>query len=246
MAVERINFLKVPLDIIAPEDIEESILKILNSDGPQHIMFVSIWDVLRARRKSEFRSMVLSAALVIPTSKSILKGASFLKKAQPIRYYPFNFIISTLGCLEKHYKTLYLLGAQSESLQYAEKNLKATFPHLFIVGRYPGYFHKSMEKRILTVISKSTPSLVLVGSGVPANQKWIHKNRNTLPSSIFIWDKYVIDIFSKKRKRVSESLFEKGLEHIPEIVKNPFKTLRIFKFLWYYILLFIYRIFNLN
>ena len=93
MAVERIDFLNVPLDIVAPEELEQVVLDLLTREGPQHIMLVSIWDVLRARRRGEFRTMVTSAALVLPTSKSLLRGALFLKKNKPVRYNPFTFII---------------------------------------------------------------------------------------------------------------------------------------------------------
>ena len=168
MAVERIEFLKVPLDIVAPEEIEQVVLDLLSREGPQHIMLVSLWDVLKARHRGEFRNMVTSAALVLPTSKSLIRGARFLKKKVPVRYQPFNLIISTLGVLEKYYKSLYLLGAQHRSLIQAERNVKSTFPHLSIVGRFAGYYHKSMERNIQTAIAKSHPALVLLGDGVPA------------------------------------------------------------------------------
>ena len=35
-----------------------------------------------------------------------------------------------------------------------------------IVGRFAGYYHKSMERNILTAIVKANPSLVIVGDGI--------------------------------------------------------------------------------
>jgi N-acetylglucosaminyldiphosphoundecaprenol N-acetyl-beta-D-mannosaminyltransferase len=244
LAIERIEFLKVPLDIVPPEELESVVLDLLSREGPQHVMLVSIWDVLRARHRGEFRNMVLKATLVIPTSKSIVRGARFLKKRPPVRYQPFNFIISALGTLERYYKSLYLLGAHHRSLLQAERNVRSTFPHLSVVGRFAGYYHKSMERNILTAIVKSNPSLVIVGNGVPGGQKWIHKNRARLHSGIFFWNADVIDIFSERKRRVSEKTFERGLEYLPLVAKKPLRFFRIFQYLWYNVILLYYRLFR--
>ena len=55
---KRINFLNVPLDVLHEEDMEETVMSLLNKEGPQQIIFMTIWDVLRARRNGEFRNMV--------------------------------------------------------------------------------------------------------------------------------------------------------------------------------------------
>ena len=245
MAIERIEFLKVPLDIVAPEELEAVVLDLLSREGPQQIMLVNLWDVLRARRRGEFRNMVTGAALVLPTSRSLIRGARFLKKKVPVRYYPFSLIIGILGILEKYYKSLYLLGAQHRSLLQAEKNVRSTFPHLALVGRFAGYYHKSMERNILTAITKANPSLVLVADGVPAGQRWIQRNRSRLYNGIFIWNEEVIDIFSERKHRVSEKNFDRGLEYFPLILKNPLRIFRIFQYLWYNVLLVYYRLFRI-
>jgi len=245
LAIERIDFLKVPLDIVPPEELESVILDLLSRDEPQHIMLVSLWDVLRARHRGDFRTMVTKAALVLPTSKSLVRGSHFLKKKHiPVRYQPFSLIIAVLGTLEKYYKSVYLLGAQHRSLLQAERNVRSTFPNLSIVGRFAGYYHKSMERNIQTAIVKSNPSLVIVGDGIPGGQKWINRNRTKLHNGIFIWNSDVIDIFSERKRRISEKTFERGLEFFPLIVKNPLRIFRIFQYIWYNVLLLFYRLFR--
>lgn len=244
MAVERIEFLKVPLDIVAPEDLESVVLDLLSKTEPQHIMLVSLWDVLRARHRGEFRMMVDKAALVIPTSKSLIRGARFLKKKVPVRYQPFDLIIQTLGVLEKYYKSLYLLGSQHRSIMKAERNVRSTFPKLSVVGRFAGYYHRSLERNILTAITKAHPSLVLVGDGIPGGQKWLSRNRNRLHNGIFIWNTDVIDIFSERKRRVSEKTFDRGLEYLPQVLKNPLRAFRFFQYLWYNVILVFYRLFR--
>lgn len=236
--------MKVPLDIVSPEDLDSAVMDLASKKGLQHIMLVSLWDVLRARHRGEFRSMVLNAALVIPTSKSLIRGAAFLKKKVPVRYQPFNLIVATLGVLEKYFRSVYLLGAQQRSLMQAERNVKSTFPRLSVVGRFAGYYHRSMERNILTAIGKAAPSLVILGDGVPGGQKWVHRNRASLPGGIIIWNPDVIDIFSERKRRVSERTFERGLEYFPLVLRNPLRIFRIFQYMWYTVLLLCYRLFR--
>lgn len=244
MAVERIQFLKVPIDILQPEDLEATLLELANKGIPQQIILLSLWDLLKARRKGEFRSMVTKAALVLPVSKSIIRGVRFLRKKTPVRYNPFSFIISILSVLDEYRRSVYFFGARQRSLLQAERNVHSTFPRTSIVGRFTGYYHKSMEKKIMTAIVKAHPTLTIIGDGVPGGQKWIHRNRGKLHNGIFLWNRDVIDIFSERKRRVSDATFEKGFEYLPEIVKNPLRIFRIFQYLWYNILLVVYRLFR--
>ncbi|MEL3902076.1 MAG: WecB/TagA/CpsF family glycosyltransferase [Treponema phagedenis] len=246
MAVTRINFLTVPLDVLLEEEIETTVLSLLEKEEPQQIIFVSLWDVLKARRNYEFKQMLENAALCLPISKSLIRGARFLKLPVPVRRHPFNFIISILNVIDSHYKSLYLFGGRTESVIEAEKNVHVTFPGISIVGRFNGYYRKNMEKDIISAIIKSNPSLVIVGNGITGGNKWIYRNRAKLHGGIFIKDPDVIDIFSKQKKRISDKTFEGGREFLLQIVKNPFKIFYFFRYVWYNLLLLFYRFFRTN
>lgn len=246
MAVQRINVLNVPVDVLRPEDIEVEILSLLDKPGAKQIIFLSIWDLLFARANTEYLVCLQKADLVLPISKSILFGARFLKQDIPVRYNPFFSIISVLAVLNKHYKSLYLFGAHKPSLMQAERNVRSTFENIQIVGRCVGYYDKMEEKNIIAAIFKASPAVVLLGSGIKNPERWVYRRRNCFNSSIFIAHKDVLDIFSKRKKYVNPKTFEKGLEIWPAIIKNPLKLFLFFPFIWYCILLVWYRIFKLN
>ncbi len=107
--VNRISVLGVPLDILPPEGIEDLVLRF--ADGKNHqIVLLSLWDLMRARRSGEFRTMIAGASLVLPISLSITKGARFLRRSEPVRYMPFDFVVKLLAALEKRTKSVYILG----------------------------------------------------------------------------------------------------------------------------------------
>lgn len=147
-ALKRIFIFDVPIDILPEEDFEDTIRDLLIDKGQHQVIFLSFDGLLKARRNNEFARTVAAASLVIPTSKRIVRAARFLKRPEPVRYMPFNFVIKLLGTLEKYKKTLYLAGMKPASLQIVSGNLRASFPGLSIVGRCAGYF-KRMWKMIL-------------------------------------------------------------------------------------------------
>ena len=244
MSIQRISVAGVGVDICRAEDIESEVLELLAKPGTKQIVFLSVWDLLRARGKSEYAECVRSADLVLPVSKSIIRGAKFLKKSIPVRYNPFNAVIEVLSVLERHYKSIFLLGARRATLQKAESNVRDTFPNLQIVGRYIGYYSKNAEAAVIEAIYKSSPSLVLVSDGVKEKDVWVYRRRNRFASSIFVYYKDVLGIFAERIKRVGENTFARGHEIYAEIFHNPLKIFLLFPYLWYILLLLWYRLFK--
>ncbi len=244
MSIERINLIGVPVDVCGPENLESALLELLAKPGTKQIVFLSIWDLLKARRKNDFSECVQNADLVLPISKSIIRGAKFLKKPIPVRYNPFTAVIQVLSILDSHYKSLYLLGAHKKTLLKAERNVHDTFPGLRVVGRYSGYYSKQDEDDVVQAIFKSQPSLVLVSEGIKDKNCWAYKRRNRFSSSIFLYYKDCFGIFADRIRRVNEKTFERGHEIFVELVHNPFKIFLLFPYFWYKIVLLWYKLFR--
>ena len=244
MSINRISLLGVPVDICSPENLENEILELLAKPGTKQIIFLSIWNLFRARHKGDFSETIKNADLIIPVSKSILKGAKFLKLDLPVRYNPFNAVIQILGILDSHYKSLYLFGSTKKTLTKTEHNIRDTFPNLRVIGRYVGYYPKSVENDIVEAIFKAQPSLVLLSDGIKEKNCWAYRRRNRFSSSIFLYYKDAFGIFSERVKRVSEKTFDKGHEIWSEILHNPFKVFLIFPYIGYILSLIWYRLFK--
>jgi N-acetylglucosaminyldiphosphoundecaprenol N-acetyl-beta-D-mannosaminyltransferase len=243
---ERIEILKVPVDIVTTENFEQVIFDFLEHKTAKNIVLLSVWDLLRARRKGEFRNYVKNAALVIPISKSIVNGARFLTGKTPVRYMPFNFTVNLLTILERREFSVYLLGGKPAVLAKTEKNIRQTFPGIQIVGRFPCPIKKNTESTLLEVIRKSAPSLLLVGQGMHGRERWIAKNSSRLNNGFRLWCSDLYSVFAKRRNHPSQAVFDRGLEWIGYCIKNPLRILRIFPFISYMFLLVIYKIFKKN
>ena len=256
MAHTRISFLSVPIDIIPEQNLADEIVELVQQDSSSQICFVTIWDILKARFNQEYMNCLKNAAIVLPISKSILNGAAFLKLPVPVRYNPFKAVISIMNALDKNFRTLYMLGSRRESLMAAEKNVRSTFSGLRIVGRYVGYYPKTSEEDIVEAIYKAAPSLTLLSDGISGGDMWYYRRRKKFISvksrnletksspGIFLFYKDCFGIFSRRKRRISENTFAKGLEFWSELIRNPFKIFLVFPYLWYLIVLLWYKIFK--
>jgi N-acetylglucosaminyldiphosphoundecaprenol N-acetyl-beta-D-mannosaminyltransferase len=239
---QRVDLLQVPIDIIAPEQLGPFVYEALKKEKICNIVLLSLWDLLRARRNSEYRAYIFKASLIIPISKSIITGLKFLTGKKAFRYMPFDFIISILTVLENREYSCYLLGGKANVLLKTEKNLRQTFPKLRIVGRFPGSFKRHDEPTIIEAIKKASPSLLLVGNGVRGRERWIARNNVTLGKGLRLWCSDIFDVFAEKKKRPSRAVFENGLEWIGYCFQKPYKFFRLFSYIHYKIMLLVYKI----
>lgn len=239
---ERIELLRVPLDIVPREKFEEVVSSLLSEGSGRNIVLLSLWDLLKARRQGEYREYVRNAALVIPISKSLVRGARFLTGKTPERYMPFNFIVNLLTILERRERTVYLLGGRIPILSKAEKHIRETFPKLRIIGRYPGSFKKQSEETLVQVIRKSAPSLLMVNTGVHGGERWISRNNTRLNEGLRLWCSDIFDVFAERRRRPSNMIFDSGLEWLGFCFRNPLRFFRVVLFFFYNFLLVIYKL----
>jgi N-acetylglucosaminyldiphosphoundecaprenol N-acetyl-beta-D-mannosaminyltransferase len=240
-ASERVSFLKVPIDIVDPDQLGPLAFQLLADGKEKNIVLLSLRDLLRARRNGEYRDYVKQAALVIPISRSIVRGIRFLHGKQAVRYMPFDFVIRLFTVLEKRELSSYFLGGKKHVLEKAEKNIRATFPALRVVGRFPGSFRRQEEATIIEAIRKASPSLLLVGKGVRGGERWIARNTRRLGKGMRLWCSDLFDVFAERKSHPSQAVFDLGLEWVGYHLQSPFKLLRFFPFVYYNILLLLYK-----
>jgi N-acetylglucosaminyldiphosphoundecaprenol N-acetyl-beta-D-mannosaminyltransferase len=239
------------LDIVPQEALAEKIYEFLTpeKDGlikGKNIVLLSLWDLLRARGANEYRDFVQNAAMILPISKSLVGGARFLTGKTPVRYMPFDFIINLLTILENRELSAYLLGAKPRILKKTEKNIRQTFPRLRIVGRFIGNFKRQSESTILEAIRKASPSLLLIGKGVHGGERWLARNSGVLNSGLRLWCSDIFDVFAERKKRPSRAAFDRGVEWFGYCLHHPLRFFRLFPYIYYRILLLVYRLFKKN
>ena len=240
--LQRITLLRVPLDIVPEDQIARIAHELAESDGHKAIVFLTYSKFTKARRDPEFLAQLNKAALIIPVSKSLEQGCRFLKLPEPVRHYPFSFVIQFLGALEEKRRTLYLLGDRHEAIQTIAANMRTSFPGLNLVGRHTGHYGRDKEDPILLAIQKATPTVLLLGPGVPGREKWAFRQGASLPVKISLHTEETYKIMAGKKRRPSKAAFRKGTYELHRSLFNPLRLIRVFSYSWFGLLLLVHRL----
>lgn len=243
--VKRIKVLDVPVDAVDPDMAGKAIEELLDNSQANQIVFLSLLGLLRARHDAEFMRCLRDAALVLPTSLAVVQGARFLGTGRLSLFNPFEFIIRILSVIEKSKGSVYLLGTRKSLLEIAEVNLLGSFHGIRVVGRFYGFFSRTLEGNIVTAIKKSSPSLLLVGTGVPGKERWLLRHKKEFNPGISLWADNCFEVFAGTEKQVSRRLHSIGLGILSGIGRKPWRLAMIFPYFWYLVLLLGYKIFRL-
>lgn len=240
--IQRILLLKVPLDIVPDDQIPRIAREFAESEGHKTIVFLTYAKFMRARRDPDFLAQLNRAALVLPVSKSLEQGNRFLKQTELVRHYPFDFVIHFLGALEEQRRTLYLLGEHHEGIQTIAANMRTSFPGINLVGRHTGHYSRDKEEPILQAIHKATPTVLLVGPGVPGREKWLFRQGADLPVKVSLHSEETFRIMAGRKRRASKASFRKGTYELHRSLANPLRLFRVFSYTWYGMLLLVQRL----
>ena len=152
--------------------------------------------------------------------------------------------------------SLYLLGSYPGVASEAALNLTKKYPGIKIAGTHHGYFgcedsqncenvksgnndKNKEEEEITAEIKEKRPDILLVGMGVPKQEKWISKNLDKLDVPVCMGVGGSFDVLSGRIPRAPLWMQRHGMEWIYRSIKQPnriFRVFALFYFIWLVIL----------
>ena len=177
------------------------------------------------RDDQEFKEIINNAELIIPDGIGV-KIAMRIKGHNIDRIAGIEFAHKLLGiCAENNY-SVGLLGAKKEIIEKASKNLKEEMKDIDISFTQDGYFKD--EEKVISILEKSQPRLLLVAMGAPRQEKFIKKALEKLPNTLMIGVGGSFDVWSGEVKRAPKIYQRLGLEWLYRTIKQPERCKRIF------------------
>ncbi|WP_395262408.1 WecB/TagA/CpsF family glycosyltransferase [Halalkalibaculum sp. DA3122] len=124
---------------------------------------------------------------------------------------------------EREGLTMYFLGNEEGIAQKAKDELLKKYPALKIVGTYHGFFKKEGEEnqKVLEDINRLKPDILVVGFGMPLQERWILKNRSKLDVGIIMTGGNCFNFLAGTESRAPEWMHKNGLEWLFRFLKEP-------------------------
>jgi N-acetylglucosaminyldiphosphoundecaprenol N-acetyl-beta-D-mannosaminyltransferase len=120
---------------------------------------------------------------------------------------------------------MFFLGTQQPIVEKAARVLKESYPDLKILGVHNGFFDKepkSLEnEEVLSRINSVNPDILVVGFGMPLQEKWIMENLDRLQIKVVIPVGAFFDYLAGETPRAPRWMTDNGLEWLGRLIIEP-------------------------
>jgi N-acetylglucosaminyldiphosphoundecaprenol N-acetyl-beta-D-mannosaminyltransferase len=252
--MDRIEILHIPFDRIRTSEIPEKVDEFVLSNKQHIIATPNPEMVLESLKNKDLQGVLQQASLSIPDGIGILWAAKFLSlPSRPkIRIF-FQWIgtLLSLLCYPKYCKTIlhqrvtgvdsmkqicssseqnkysiFLLGGKGNIAQQTKIVLEQWFPHISIVGTYPGQPFTEDDNEIVRKINASQPKILFVAFGSPKQELWIRTYLAKIPSiKVAMGIGGAFDFISGTIKRAPLWMQRTGLEWLYRLFQEPKKRI---------------------
>lgn len=175
--------------------------------------------LLTSRRDPVLRAAYDQADLVLADGIGIVWASRLLGSPLSTRVTGVDLSERLLARASTVGTRVFLLGGRPGVAARAAQRLKTRFPGLRIAGTHHGYFadDKAMIKRIASTASE----LILVGMGVPRQERFMLEARGFLPGAVMIGVGGTLDLFAGLTHRAPQGWQRLGLEWLYRLLHDP-------------------------
>ena len=215
------KILGVPVATLGLGEIPKVIINNIKVGGKKQFFYVNAHCLTLAQKDKEYLSILKRADLVYSGGMGPVLASRILLRPLPERTPTPDFIDQVFEAGEDKNWTFYFLGAELRSLEKAVKKIKQKFPRLAVVGYHHGYFDEGEERKIIADINRKRPTVLIVGMGMPKQEKWIAKNMGKINAGVFWSVGALFDIISGKMSRGPVWMQKVGLEWLFRLYQEP-------------------------
>lgn len=222
----RINLLGVNISLVTIDDVLGLIDESLGSQKKTVIAHVHVKALNLAYQQTWFRQFLNNASLVYCDGMGVRLGSWIVGyKSLPQRFTLADWICGLAQHSAKHGYSLFLLGNPPGSAEKAARKLQELFPSLKINGSYHGFFDKThgspQNHSVLDQIEAVKPDILLVGFGMPDQERWIGENWDEIKAGFVIPCGAVFEYIAGDLKRGPRWMTDHYLEWLARLIISP-------------------------
>ncbi|MGD9144047.1 MAG: WecB/TagA/CpsF family glycosyltransferase [Anaerolineae bacterium] len=224
--VRSIEILGVRVDDATNDDLVDRVDAFVASSQPHQIVTLNTEMVVAAHEEASLAQVLNSADLNVADGAGVMLAARLLGHPLRERVTGSDGIYRLAAhCAQQGYRP-FLLGAAPGVAEVAAGRLVAANPDLEVAGVYAGSPLPEDEDDIIARVRAAEPELLLVAYGVPAEEKWIARNRQRLGVPVMIGVGGTFDFVAGMTRRAPPWMRRWGLEWLYRLLQEPWRWRR--------------------
>jgi len=220
---QSVDLLGVRIEPVTIPELHNIIACTIEARKQARILHANVHAINIAYTDPEFRSILNSAELVFCDGFGIKWAVHLLGQHIPARITYADWIYQLAAFCKARDYSLFLLGSRPGVAVQASQRLQELYPGLRVVGTYHGYFDKSgtENEHVIQQINASQPNIVLVGFGMPLQERWIYDNYRRLSGQVFLSGGACLDYVAGVVPRGPRWMVDHGLEWLFRLLIEP-------------------------
>jgi N-acetylglucosaminyldiphosphoundecaprenol N-acetyl-beta-D-mannosaminyltransferase len=217
---DTIKILGVPFIKTTRQQFVQALEKHVENEEKAFVVTANPEIVMKVQEDEEFKHMIDRATYITADGIGVVKAASLLGERLPERVTGYETMMDLLSLSNKKDLSIYLLGAQEETIKKTVHNINKDFPNVKIAGYHHGFFDWNSEE-IPNEIKKTEPDFIFVALGVPRQEKWISENMYKFRKGVFMGIGGSFDVIAGTVQRAPQIWQKANLEWAYRILKQP-------------------------
>lgn len=220
-----INILGVQVHPLTVDQLHEELAQLIETDSHAEVLHVNVHGMNLSADNPWLRDYLNQAEIVFCDGAGIILGARILGQHIPerITYADWMWQLAEFAAARGY--SFYFLGAKPGIAQTAADRMIERFPELKIAGVRDGYFNKDNghpdNEAVLADINAARPNILIVGMGMPMQERWLLDNWNRIDANIALTGGAVFDYISGDLKRAPTWMTDNGLEWLGRLLIEP-------------------------
>jgi N-acetylglucosaminyldiphosphoundecaprenol N-acetyl-beta-D-mannosaminyltransferase len=217
--------LGVGVDPVTVGELHAGIKRLVESGEQGTILNVNANCLNLLYRDAALRGFFEDADLVFCDGAGVMLAARLLGRRIPERITYADWAWRLAAFAEAEELSLFLLGAGPGVAERAAGRLRTLHPHLRISGVAHGYFDHSPGSKenevILRKVKAAGPDILIVGLGMPLQERWLMENRDAIDAKVVLTGGAVFDYVSGGLRRGPRLLTDNGFEWLARLILEP-------------------------
>ncbi len=197
----------------------------IDSDRRARINYVNAQALNLAYKIPWFQKDLNQNDIIFCDGFGVKWGAKLVGESLPSRLTPPDWIDQLIDLSHKKSLRLFFLGGKHGVAEKARAKLLQHFSEPIAFETHHGYFDKSIDsaenKEVIQKINEFKPHILLVGFGMPIQEKWLSENWDQLNANIGFPVGAMMDFIAGEVRRGPRWMTDSGFEWLSRLIIEP-------------------------
>lgn len=219
------NILGIKVHPLTVDQLHNLIKEFVKENQKMVIANVNIHAINLAYKTHWLKNFLNDSGIVFCDGAGVILGAKILGFKIPTRITYADWMWKLADFCESNSISLFFLGAKNGVARKAADRIKQKYPEIKILGTHHGYFQKMQlsteNTHVINLINQAKPDVLIVGFGMPLQERWLLENWGNLNVKIALTGGAVFDYVSGELRRAPTWMTDHDFEWLGRMLIEP-------------------------